>query len=93
VRSTGHRAGIGERGRFAVDEHTVDLEMKLAWLEKYVGDLDVVVRGLSDEVVALRREVTELREAAARPASGAPGGDGEEDDEEPVLRYEVPPHY
>ena len=62
-----------------------EVEIKLAWMERYVLDLDGVVRGLAEEVVRLREEVQELR---ARRASGEDAG------EEPFdLLYEKPPHY
>ncbi|MFN7146917.1 MAG: SlyX family protein [Myxococcota bacterium] len=63
-----------------------EIEAKLAWLEKYVVELDGVVRGLADEVVTLRRELGDLR--AARAAAG-------EDDADAggSITYEKPPHY
>lgn len=69
---------------------TRELEVKMAWLENQVSELDAVVRGLGDELVALRREVAELRAASTRRAEGEPADD-EGDDE--ALRYEKPPHY
>lgn len=71
-------------------ETNADLEMKVAWLENQASELDAVVRGLGDELVALRREVAELRAASARRSQSDP--DGAEDDED-ALRYEKPPHY
>ncbi len=62
-----------------------EIEVKLAWLERYVVELDGVVRGLADEVVTLRAELAELR--AARAAGG------EEPDDGTDLVYEKPPHY
>lgn len=64
-----------------------EIEAKLAWLEKYVAELDGVVRGLTDEVVALRAEVAELR--AARSSNPEAGETSETFD----LAYERPPHY
>ncbi len=63
-----------------------EIEEKLAWLEKYVSELDGVVRGLADEVVKLRAELAELRTARAEEG-------GEESDDDGGLRYEKPPHY
>lgn len=68
-------------------EERVELEAKLAWLEKYVLELDGVIRSLGDEVIELRREVAELRAAAARE------GGSEDDDEDAGVSYEKPPHY
>ena len=65
-----------------------EVEAKLAWLEKYVGELDGVVRGLADEVIALRAEVTELRAARTAGREGQETIDGGYD-----LGYEKPPHY
>lgn len=61
-------------------DRLVDLEIKIAFLEKHVTDLDAVVREMSDHLIALRREVAALAEseAAAKPASAS---------------HEAPPHY
>lgn len=64
-----------------------EIEVKLAWLEKYVVELDGVVRGLADEVVTLRAELAELR--AVRAANPEEGEGSETFD----LSYEKPPHY
>lgn len=45
-----------------------DLEVKVAFQEKGLADLDEVVRRLRDEVEALRTEVDALR-AAVRPGA------------------------
>ncbi|MDP2307784.1 MAG: SlyX family protein [Pseudomonadota bacterium] len=66
---------------------TRELEMKMAWLENQVSELDAVVRGLGDELLTLRREVAELRAAAVRRSEGEPA------DDEGSLNYEKPPHY
>ncbi len=72
------------------DPTNVELEMKMAWLENQVSDLDAVVRGLGDELVALRREVAELRAASTRRSEG---DSVEEEGDDEALRYEKPPHY
>ena len=74
-----------------MSEHDVDLEIKVAWLENSLAELDAVVRGLGDELGALRREVVELRATVARvPGAGDTPADAEGED---GLSYEVPPHY
>jgi uncharacterized coiled-coil protein SlyX len=66
-----------------------ELETKMAWLENLVGELDSVVRGLGDELATVRREVAELRAAAARR-----GDDPESDEDDGTsMTYEKPPHY
>lgn len=69
-------------------DDTVELQVKVAWLENQVNELDAVVRGLGDEVTALRREVAELRAAGTRRAEGEAAEDAEE-----AAIYEKPPHY
>lgn len=59
------------------------VESRVAWLEKSLADLDLVVRELGDELRHMRVELTQLRETQS-----AVGGDGEAG-----PRYEVPPHY
>lgn len=57
---------------------TEELEIKFAYLEKLVADLDEIVREQADRIDRLSKEVSELREEMS-PASDGP--------EEP------PPHY
>lgn len=59
------------------------VESRVAWLEKSLADLDLVVRELGDELRHMRVELTQLRETQSAVA-----GDGEAG-----PRYEVPPHY
>jgi uncharacterized coiled-coil protein SlyX len=61
------------------EERIVELEIKLAFHEKWVAELDEVVRALRGEVDTLRAEVDKLHEHV-RPQS------------EPVVD-EKPPHY
>ncbi len=76
-----------------MDERTTELEMKVAWLENSLSELDAVVRGLGDELTHLRREVADLRGArASAAAEGAREAEPAESAEE-SLRYERPPHY
>lgn len=75
-------------------DETVELEVKVAWLENQVSELDAVVRGLGDELAALRREVEELRAAGrTRRPGDAEGEEAAEDADGMGLRYEKPPHY
>jgi uncharacterized coiled-coil protein SlyX len=60
-------------------EEVVDLEIKIAFQEKWIAELDEVVRTLRDEVDALRAEVRSLTEQVT--AAGAP------------TPHEKPPHY
>mgnify|MGYP000385925135 CR=1 FL=1 len=59
------------------------MEVKLAYLEHALAQLDEVVRELADDNLRLKREVVELRERLA-------SGSGPEMDPD---RYQVPPHY
>ncbi len=70
-------------------DENVELQVKMAWLENQVNELDAVVRALGDELAALRREVAELRAAGTRRADGEP----EDAAEEEAAIYEKPPHY
>lgn len=59
------------------------LEVKLAYMENTVAELDEVVRQLGDKVDGVRAEMKILREQMAKM----------QDDEERDLQAEVPPHY
>jgi SlyX protein len=65
------------------DERLTNAEVKLAFLERTVEDLDSVVLELNREVQMLRREVEQLRGQLAQ--AGAVAAAKPED--------EVPPHY
>lgn len=58
-----------------------EVEVKLAYLERYLSDLDAVVRGLADQLARLEKDVASL-------AAQAQGGG-----ETPSGGHEVPPHY
>jgi len=62
-----------------------ELEIKVAFLERGLAELDEVVRELADDNARLVRVVKQLTERVA----AASGGAGEVDPE----RYQVPPHY
>jgi len=60
-------------------DKVTDLEVQIAFLERAVRTLDDVVRGLSDRIDTLDKELASMR-AAVAPASDGPAG-------------ELPPHY
>lgn len=66
-----------------MEQRIDDLEVRYAFQEDTVRQLDDVVRQLGDEVRALRREVQELRAQLAE----APQGQANK------LEDEKPPHY
>ncbi len=59
----------------------VDLETKLAYQERLIGELDALVRSLADRLDQTVREVRELKQAIASPE--LPKG----------AANEPPPHY
>jgi uncharacterized coiled-coil protein SlyX len=63
------------------DDRLMALEIKAAYFEKMSADLDQVVRELSAEVTALRREVENLRGRLESPEPQA------------LDPNERPPHY
>lgn len=72
-----------------LSDELVDVQVKMAWLENQVAELDAVVRSLGDALERVRAEVKELREAEARRAEQ---GEHNEDDDG-GIQYEKPPHY
>jgi uncharacterized coiled-coil protein SlyX len=69
----------------AADRRLEDMEVKIAFLEHTLSELDGVVRELADDNVRLKREVVELRERLQVAIGGGESMDPE--------RYQVPPHY
>jgi uncharacterized coiled-coil protein SlyX len=63
-----------------MNERMTKLEIRVAFLEKTLEDLDGVVRDLSNHLDALRREVKYAREESVPSELPPPEG-------------EVPPHY
>jgi uncharacterized coiled-coil protein SlyX len=61
-------------------ERTEALEVRVAWLERHVAELDEVVRGAVERLDELRRAIETLEEAQSGRGPGTP-----ED--------EAPPHY
>lgn len=68
----------------APDTRIEDLEVKVAFLEHTLSQLDEVVRELADDNVALKRQVVELTERVKAASQGA------DIDASP---HQVPPHY
>ena len=62
-----------------MDARVTELEIKVAYLERMLGELDGVVRTLSDELGMLRRELSRLRAASEAQDALPPN--------------EKPPHY
>jgi uncharacterized coiled-coil protein SlyX len=63
-----------------VADRLLDVEIKIAFLERHLAELDDVVRRLVDELATTRRELGEVRDAQSPP-------------EKPSLESEKPPHY
>ena len=63
------------------------LEEKIAYLERHVTEQDKAMLELADELAAVRRELSALRDRAGRTTGGAAAG-GEDE-----LPHERPPHY
>lgn len=64
-----------------------DLQVRLAFLQHTVEQLDEVVRELGDDNVRLKRELKELRDRVSTGTEGLlPDQDGD-------LASEKPPHY
>lgn len=65
----------------SVTEHLQDLEVKLAFQDKLIGELDALVRTFGDRLDAAEREIKALKEALRSP--------------EPPIgpANERPPHY
>jgi uncharacterized coiled-coil protein SlyX len=62
------------------DERLANIEIKLAYLERTVSDLDSVLRGLSSDMETMKRELIRLRSLGAQESPPAPASD-------------KPPHY
>ena len=59
------------------DERLIGLEMKISYLERDLGELDGVVRELSDGLTALRRRVESIQRRLETPG---PAAESEEDE-------------
>lgn len=67
-----------------MNDRLTSVEEKIAYLEKFVADLDGVVRELHDGLDAARREIGQLRSQLQQPR---------EDDDGDDLETHKPPHY
>jgi len=63
-----------------LDERFLDLDVKLAYQERLIHQLDALVRELADRLIKTERELEQLRQAVPRPV---PLG----------AANEPPPHY
>jgi uncharacterized coiled-coil protein SlyX len=61
-------------------EQLIDLEVKLAYQERLIGELDELVRGFATRLEAAERELRALKAAVAPPTPIGP-------------QHEPPPHY
>ncbi len=75
---------ICSRYNAAMNDRLTNVEEKIAYLEKFVADLDVVVRELHDGLDAARREIGQLRSQLEQPREEDGGDD---------LEAHKPPHY
>ena len=64
-----------------MDERIVELEIRVAYQDKIIAELDAVVREFSDRTLKLERELAELRATVQAAAPDVPPHDDE------------PPHY
>lgn len=65
------------------DQRLEALEVKIAFQEKLLADLDDVVQAMRDQIEAVERALTSLTEEVQRDRSDTPA----------TLEDEVPPHY
>lgn len=72
-------------------DRVTDLEVRLAFLERTLSDLDEVVRETADGIVRVRATLDDLR--AQVQAAGQPGEAATGDEAPGGLLYEKPPHY
>lgn len=70
----------------ALDGRVTDLEIRLAFMERTLEDLDGVVQQVAGQVERMRAALEELEGKVEAAASPAPNG-------EEALLYERPPHY
>jgi uncharacterized coiled-coil protein SlyX len=55
-----------------LEERMQDLEIKLAFQDKLIADLDALVRVFGDRLVVVQRELDELKKSVAAPANERP---------------------
>ena len=61
------------------DDKLIDLEVKLAYQERLIKELDTLVRGFADRLDVVERELREVKAAIGSPVAIGPN--------------EPPPHY
>ena len=49
------------------DDRIEDLEIKLAFQDKLIADLDALVRGFGDRLDAMQRQIDQLKKAVESP--------------------------
>jgi uncharacterized coiled-coil protein SlyX len=79
----GYRGAMSNRPDAAPDadaERWLDLDVKLAYQERLIRELDALVRELGDRLAKAERELAELRQAMPPPLPLGP-------------IHEPPPHY
>lgn len=62
-------------------EWAIDIDVKLAFQERLIGELDALVRGFAEKLDEVQRELNQLKQALVSPASPLGGAN------------EPPPHY
>jgi uncharacterized coiled-coil protein SlyX len=63
-----------------IDEHFMDLEVKLAYQDRLIRDLDALVRAFGTRLDATERELREIKQTLPSPLPMGPSN-------------EKPPHY
>jgi uncharacterized coiled-coil protein SlyX len=69
-------------------QRLIAIEEKLAFLEKHVGELDGVVRGLADRIDQQTKGIQQVRSALEQHLAG-----GEGDGPDPDADRDRPPHW
>ena len=72
-----------------MDSRLVNVEEKIAHLERYVAELDGVVREMNDRMAHYQKQLGEIRRIVE--AQGGKGGDDGISDQD--LEDERPPHW
>jgi uncharacterized coiled-coil protein SlyX len=67
-----------------MDQRIEDLEVRIAYLEKNITDLDGVIQELGQGLGSMARQIEELRESFSDALGEVSRAEGKED---------VPPHY
>ena len=73
------------------DTRLVNIEEKIAHLERYLGELDGVVRAMNDRMDGYRAQLDKMR--ADLTAHVADGDDGPEPGSDQQLEDDKPPHW